>query len=361
MSDNARFSRFEVNRKDFHDARWSDAAVPQAGPGQILLSVDQFAFTANNITYAAYGDVLGYWHFYPVSAEWGVIPVWGFADVLSSEVEGVSPGERLFGYWPMASHAVLTAKSVDKSTIVEGAESRQGLNPFYNRYQRCAEDRGYRADQEGWQSIFRPLCLTAFLLDEYFAEHKFWGADGVLLASASSKTAIGAAHFLSRRGDCRVIGLTSPGNRAFVEALGCYDQVVEYGQLDGIDPDRSSLFVDMAGDATVQMAVHQHFGERLVHSVTVGGTHWTEIRPGLELPGPTPEFFFAPDQIVQRMKEWGSQAFQSRFTEAWLSLMPRVQGSIELVESQGQGAIEDVYRAFLDGSASARKGYLLRP
>lgn len=360
MSSPATVQTLEVNKQNFHDSRWREAPAPRIDAGQLLLSVDRFAFTANNITYAAYGDILGYWHFYPASEGWGVIPVWGFADVVESRVEGVEVGERLFGYWPMSSHAVLTPSEVQVDTVVEGVSNRQALNPFYNRYSRCAADPGYSVEQEDWQSIFRPLGLTAFLIDEYFAEHQSWGGEQVVLASASSKTAFSTAHFMSARGANRVLGLTSPGNKGFVEDMGCYDQVVAYDELETIDSSVGTVFVDMAGDGNLQSRVHQYFGEQLCHSVTVGGTHWTEIRPGLDLPGPKPEFFFAPDQIIRRIGEWGPKEFHSRFTQAWLSLMPRVQGSLKLVEGSGQAAVEDVYNAFLDGSASADKGYILK-
>ena len=76
-----------------------------AGPGEAILKVERCSLTTNNITYAAYGDSMNYWGFFPTGeAEWGHIPVWGFADVLVSNVDGVAVGERFYGYFPMASH-----------------------------------------------------------------------------------------------------------------------------------------------------------------------------------------------------------------------------------------------------------------
>ena len=47
--------------------------------GQVRLRVNHFALTSNNITYAAFGDAMNYWNFYPSGqAGWGIIPVWGF-------------------------------------------------------------------------------------------------------------------------------------------------------------------------------------------------------------------------------------------------------------------------------------------
>ena len=43
------------------------------------LAIVSFALTANNITYAAFGDAMNYWQFFPVpgddGAAWGCIPV----------------------------------------------------------------------------------------------------------------------------------------------------------------------------------------------------------------------------------------------------------------------------------------------
>ncbi|MGH8822062.1 MAG: DUF2855 family protein, partial [Rhodoferax sp.] len=45
---------------------------------QIRVRVDAFALTSNNITYAAFGDAMSYWQFYPTGEDgWGIVPVWG--------------------------------------------------------------------------------------------------------------------------------------------------------------------------------------------------------------------------------------------------------------------------------------------
>lgn len=350
---------FRVARGDFTRTDWSEQQL-SCGAGQLLLRIDQFAFTANNITYAAYGDALGYWQFYPQPDGWGQIPVWGFANVIASQVDGVAVGERLFGYWPMADHALLTPNKVDALTVTEGAATRQALNPFYNRYTRCASDPVHREDQEPWLSLFRPLGLTAFLMDAWLAQHAFWGANTVVLSSASSKTAMGVAHFLSQREGVQVVGLTSARNRDFVESLGCYHRTVVYDDIAHLDAQRPSLFIDLSGDAAVQRAAHVQLGTQLQRSITVGGTHWREIRMDQAPPGPAPEFFFAPDHILRRLSEWGPEGFMQRFAIAWASLMPRVQGAVHLEHGQGRDAVERVYRAFIEGSAAATTGYILR-
>ena len=76
-----------------------ETPIPEIGPGEILLAVEQFAVTANNVTYAAMGEAMKYWDFFPSSAKdsgaFGIVPVWGHAHVAASNVEGVAVGERV--------------------------------------------------------------------------------------------------------------------------------------------------------------------------------------------------------------------------------------------------------------------------
>ena len=101
--------------------------------GEVRVRVERFALTANNITYAAFGDAMQYWAFFPADAGWGVIPVWGFATVEESRCTEVPVGERLYGYFPMASHAVLLPARHSPQGFTDGAAHRAGLHPVYNQ------------------------------------------------------------------------------------------------------------------------------------------------------------------------------------------------------------------------------------
>src|SRR3954465_15240306 len=94
----------EVKRDDLRSVRWNDAAPPELAADQARLRVDQFALTANNVTYAMFGDAMSYWQFFPADEGWGRVPVWGFADVEASNADGLGEGERVYGYLPMATH-----------------------------------------------------------------------------------------------------------------------------------------------------------------------------------------------------------------------------------------------------------------
>lgn len=335
----------------------------ELAPGQIVAAIDTFAFTANNITYAVFGDMMRYWEFYPAPEGWGRIPVWGFADVVRSRCADVQPGERLFGYWPMSTWALLQPLQVSAAGFHDGSAHRQQLHAIYNSYTRVDADPGYDPHREDLQMLLRVLFLTSFLIDDFLADNDFFTARQVVIASASSKTAFSLAHCLhtNRRGRVEVVGLTSPNNLGFVEGLGCYDKVVRYDDLKGLDPATPTVFVDMAGDGAVVSGVHHHFGAALKYSCLVGGTHWDKVAMGQELPGVQPALFFAPDQAAKRTREWGVGGLQERMGKAWLDFVEPAAKWIHVVHGYGAAAIERVYQDVLAGRARPDEGHVLSP
>ena len=84
---------FIVARNDLQQCKFIETRLPEAAaiPDEaLLIKVDRFAFTANNITYAVLGDQLKYWQLFPAPESFGNIPVWGFGDVIASRHPGVS-------------------------------------------------------------------------------------------------------------------------------------------------------------------------------------------------------------------------------------------------------------------------------
>ena len=230
--------------------------------GALLIGINRFAFTANNITYAVLGDQLKYWQLFPAPESFGNIPVWGFGDVIASRHPGISEGESLFGYFPMATHLVIEAADVSKRGLRDAAAHRQGVAPVYNIYARVNGDAAYAGRQGDYQALLRPLFMLSFLVDDFLAENEFYGARSVILSSASSKTAFGLAHLLhTLRKGIRVIGLTSAANADFVGSLGCYDEIVTYDRVTSMPSDQPVAFVDMAGNSALRETLHRHFGD----------------------------------------------------------------------------------------------------
>jgi hypothetical protein len=339
-------------------------------PGQVRLAVEAFSLTANNITYAAFGEAMKYWQFFPAGdAALGCLPVWGFATVSESRAEGLAPGRRVWGYYPAGSHLVVAPSKVAAAGFVDGSAHRQELAAVYNQYVFCDTDPSWRPELEGLQAVLRPLFLTAFLLDDFLADNEFFGSSQVLLSSASSKTALGTAYCLAKRrglpGAARIVGLTSTAHVEFVRSLGCYDAVLTYDQLTSLEPQTPTVYVDFSGDAELRRRIHTHFADALRFSSSIGGTHWSALGSARDLPGPRPVLFFAPAQVKARSapppQGWGAAEVQRRMGQAWVQFISQVheQGWVRIATRSGAQAALQAYRDMLAGSTDAREGLML--
>jgi len=364
-------ARNDLQRTQFGDDPDAPAARPLAD-GEARLAIEHFALTANNITYAAFGEAMKYWQFFPAAdAALGCLPVWGFATVTESRAEGVAVGRRVYGYFPAGSHVVLQPVKLRGGSFADGAPHRQELAAAYQHYVFCDEDPGWQPCLEGLQAVLRPLFVTSFLVDDFLADNQFYGAKQLLLSSASSKTAYGTAFCLALRrgaaGAPRVVGLTSAANMAFTQALGCYDAVRDYAEVTALDATVATVFVDFAGNAALRHRVHEHFGDALKYSSSIGGTHVSALGSGRGLPGPKPTLFFAPAQIKKRStpppEGWGRDLLEQRIASAWNAFIARVERAddpwLQIVNRSGTAATEAAYRALLDGRADAREGLML--
>ncbi|WP_158223039.1 DUF2855 family protein [Halovibrio salipaludis] len=358
---------FVVNRENLHEHSVLEQNPIQPGDlaeGEVLLAIDRFSFTANNITYAALGDAFHYWDFFPVEKPWGQIPVWGFADVAASRHPDVTEGTRIYGYLPMARQLRVQPGRVSKSGFTDVAAHRQDLPGIYNQYVFTANDPAYRPEHEAFQMLLRPLLVTSFLLDDFLAWQTFFEAEQVILTSASSKTALGLAFMLNHqretRGGPRVLtALTSPGHAGFVRRLGYYDRVVPYDELETLDADQASVSVDFAGNGQVLGRLHEHFSDQLQFSSLVGASHWDQRGGGKGLPGPKPELFFAPKYWEQAAGEYGTAALMQRFAGLWAPLVASMEGWMTIRDVRGAEAVAQAYEDTLEGRINPDQGLTL--
>ena len=356
-------THFQVRKQALADTRFVQREAAPLAAGQVRVHVDRCAYTANNITYAAFGDAMHYWDFYPTGDEaWGNIPVWGFGDVVQSLHPGVAVGERLYGYWPSASHAVLAPTQLRADGFADGSAHRANLPGVYNQLLRCNLDPLYTRDSEDLQALLRPLFTTSWLIDDFLADERFFGAHCVLLSSASSKTASATAALLHARAGVEVIGLTSPANRAYCERLGVYHRVLAYDDLEALAPDAPAVYVDFAGSGALRKRVHTHL-PALAYSASVGGTHVTQLSSAPDLPGPRPVLFFAPAQVKKRLGEWGPGAFEQRLADAWRAHLARVTAGsapwVNVVEHAAPTGLAALHAQVLTGRDDPAAGHVM--
>ncbi|WP_137702067.1 DUF2855 family protein [Marimonas lutisalis] len=349
--------RILVDQSDITLVAADDAPVPDLQEGEARLRLESFALTANNVTYAATGHVIGYWKFFPSGIDGqGIVPVWGVARVSESRSDALEEGARLYGFYPMAEELVIRPEAEAPGVVVDAAAHRADLPAVYNRYTMVREG---AARDDHMRALLQPLLATSYLLFDWLVDNGMFGASQIIIGSASSKTGLGLCKFLAEPEgrDWTIVGLTGAGNRAFVEALGACDHVLSYEEIDRI-AQVPSVYVDMAGHAGVKAALHRHLGDALKHSAAVGTSHWDKFAPPKDLPGPKPQFFFAPAQIAKRREEWGPGVIEARITEGWKRIAADAEAWLDLRVHQGLAAAPDVYRALAEGRADPRDGHV---
>jgi hypothetical protein len=352
-----------VERNDLSRTTFVDRELAPLEDGEVLLRVDRVGVTANNVTYALVGESMKYWDFFPAAAGKGRVPHWGFVDVEASNVPGVAVGTRVYGYVPPSSHLVVRPERIDAAGFRDASAHRAHLPGAYNIYATTTGDPAYEAHREDLQILYRPLFITSFMLDDLLSDNGYFGAEQVLLSSASSKTAYGTAFCARLHADPpRLIGLTSKGNVAFTESLGCYDEVVAYEDVTTLDADIPTVYADMAGNAALRASIHAHFGDALRYDAVVGATHLDAQLGGggPRLPGPRPTFFFAPDQIQKRRSDWGPKGVETRFGEAWRAFVPAVEGWVDVTVGKGRDDLRNAWLEVLSGKADPRTGHVVQ-
>jgi hypothetical protein len=346
-----------VGRDDHADVDVLEHDRPEPEDGEALLRVDRVGVTANNVTYAVLGDAFRYWQFFPAAEGRGVVPLWGFAEVVASRAEGVDEGARVYGYLPTASHLVVRPGRPDGGGFRDTSAHRADLPSPYNAYATTSGDPAYEAHREDLQVLYRPLFFTSFMLADQLVDTGFSSASTVAFSSASSKTAYGTA-FLLRGSGPRLVGLTSAGNVAFTEGLGVYDEVLPYDRV-GELAEAPTAYVDVAGSAELRQRLHDRLRGQLLLDLVVGVTHQDSGRAG-ELRGARPSVFFAPDQIRKRTGDWGKEGLDARFGEAWRRFAPVVEDWVDVVVGHGPEGLRDAWLEVQAGRADPRVGHVLQ-
>jgi len=368
----------EIRRSSIGDAEVHEEPLSELVDGQIRLRIDRFAVTANNVSYAGAGDLLGYWDFFPSSdpTTWGRVPAVGYAEIVESRNADLPVGGRYHGWFPMAESVTFTATAT-RDGFRDDGEHRQAHAPIYRAFSRADADPFHddAPDGEDRHALLRVLLLTGFLADAFFADSggvtaedasgtaaaPFFGAEQVIVLSASSKTAIGFSQCAAKRDGVAVVGLTAAANVDFVRSLGFYDTVVTYDQID--DPEAGiaivdSVVIDMAGNPNVLAAVHHRLGDRVRHSMMIGKSHHDAVPTATAgaLSGASPQFFFAPTELDRLIQGWGGAEYRRRTTEATHEFVDASRAWMTIDERRGPDGPASAWASIYAGDVPPNVG-----
>ncbi|RXW22939.1 hypothetical protein EST38_g2908 [Candolleomyces aberdarensis] len=329
----------------------------------VVIKVDRFGFSANNVTYQALGEHphFRYFDFHPaptseLARTHGLIPVWGFGTVVASTHSKIHVGERVYGYLAPTRYLVVP---VSKSDVNKHA--------FYVPRPHLPEG-SYKTSDDGKLSI--------------------------LISSASSKTAFSLAYLVQKRiragelPNVTVVGLTSKRNLGFTQRLGLYDGVYEYdtfvkAQAFQGDVNRRWLYVDVAGNADLNERVKSHFASptnvgRIVKNVSLGATNlapsasanddmsWSHnafntssgVVDDPTIRWPIVEHFFMPEWLNVRKHQLPISEIFRRQAVAWSDLMRDCRTWVQLERVYGAEKVRDDYIRIAKGGLGPDKGLI---
>ena len=349
---------FLVDKNDLFKTAFADESRPNSGKNEVILKIDKYAFTANNITYAVVGEKMGYWQFFPAEEPYGIVPVWGFADVVSSNHENISLDDRYYGYFPMSTYLKVNPENVKPFGFVEGSEHRQSLPAVYNYYTTVSKTIDDTID---YHPIIKPLFLTSFLNYYYLKDEEFFKADQIILTSASSKTALSLAFLLKNNqvtDKKQILGLTSEKNVDFVASVGFYDNVTAYNNFEQILNKVDSIVVDFAGNSYHLKKLHDYLDDLLKHICLVGLADWSS---GMDFKSiPNAKFFFAPDHAEKRYREMGVKETTLLANNALQEFIITIKNWMELNYIQDREGLCAMYLETLKGNIDPSKGHMVQ-
>ena len=350
-----------TEKKAIFNTSIQDTEIPPLQDGEVLLQIDKYALTSNNVTYAVIGFQVKYWDFFPASEPWGIVPVWGFATVTESKCEGLEVGEKVYGYFPMSQYLKIKAGKINAFSFMDISEHRQELSPIYNTYNREGKTLNFPEGVEDFMPITKPLFMTSFLINEFLKIENFFGAKNVIITSASSKTSLGLAFALSKLDHDHgktIVGLTSSRNVDFVKETGLYDEVVNYDDVAEKINNTDTVIVDMAGSGKLNMQLYEFLGDNLKHLCKVGLTDWSAAQMDSKIP--VARFFFAPTYAQGFFKQHGPAKAHEIMTKALYSFINTANEWIDLEYLTSFEDLQNTFTSMMKGEVDPRKGYIVK-
>jgi len=352
----------QVQKANLYEVQSSQQDMQELQDGEVLMKIEKYALTTNNITYAVSGSKLRYWDFFPAEEPWGIVPAWGFGVVIESKHPDLPVGERCYGYFPMSSHLKVQPAKVSEAGFKDGIAHRTALPPIYNYYMRVNNNPAFHPSIEDYLPIIQPLFTTSFLIYHFLKEQAFFDAEQVVLTSASSKTGLALGfmlrQFKSTDGK-KIVGLTSPSNVAFVKSVGYYDQVIEYDNYTSELEQTGTVIVDFAGKTQLLEEMGTSLGDHLKHIALIGITDWKSTKGFRGVP--KSEFFFAPTHLQAKYKEWGQQKASAMINQSLAGFIADSKKLIEISYVDDIERLRELYLEMLDGKVDPKIGYIIRP
>lgn len=246
-----------------------DEKLPPLSPNRVRIRTTLFALSANNLTYARIGHLVGWWGIHPLPqstpapfndpSKYGRIMCWGSGQVVESTSPLLKVGETLYGTFPIGTLPVDKEMAADAPGVfLETTEHRRGVLPVYNRYFSYQGDDAESEQSRAWDAVMRGHFETSYAIHRIAfswdpvtlppinpsgIKDAPWSTKDasltnavVLVFAASGKTAAPFAQQIRelRPADFqprRLIAVGSSAAKEFTEGFGWFDEVHLYSDL----------------------------------------------------------------------------------------------------------------------------------
>jgi hypothetical protein len=354
-----------------HKALPLSSTLPPLKGDHVRVRTAIISLTNNNVSYALLGTALHWWAAYPVPADlqtpyndtkaYGIVPAWGYGEILESKVGGLEPGMLLWGFWPTSSlPADLYLKSADVAGhFIEISEGRKNLWNLYQRYvlpdanARLASLTPQKVEEMAWEAAVRPVWEAGYLLNRsifgkthihpanagpWSKEDADLSAAVVVNLSASSKTGRAVTEALVSRRSEKLLGfmtVSSAAKSSLIPEATFPTKTVSYGDM--IDnatvewirarQPKKIIIVDNGGRGDSLVRLHELFTRDLegVEVVVIGVGGNPSISTAAELEQWAQRNTAAFDRIRMnttavkdaQMEVEGEQAYFDEYFKAW--------------------------------------------
>jgi hypothetical protein len=365
----------------------------------IVLDVLTTSLSANNKFYVDFGDKAPFHFFkcYPVDStksslvgasettktsitDFAHPPVWGICKVAKSNNDDVKVGTHYFAQLPMgekASFATATIDKEDDSMTIHRPET----NPAYNVFQKIEPNAAYLSEEYGGLAVVCfPGIVTGFGLYFHLKMNEYFGADTIVLTSASSKVSLALALYLKeQKAGKNVIGYTSTSNKDFCDKTGLYDTILEYD--DALTTEGKVVMVDVAGagkvykdnmasndivkllgvgnssstpEATSTFSTFSYIATLKMIMSMMGAPNW--IRSWLN---PTQELYLIFHTTDELKAKWGTEKYKATIEEYTKTFCVAASKWMSTRVCETEDSIETAYGDIMNGNVPPTEAVVL--
>jgi hypothetical protein len=169
----------KANNLDHHTIPTNTSHLPRLAQNTIRLRPRLISLTTNNLTYARLGSLANWWDAFPVPSflpspynnpsTYGIVPVWGYAEITTSRTPGLEPGTIFYGFWPSSTLPVdLQLTPTEPSGhFIDTTPHRANLWSYYHRYTVTPSPLDFSSPSLAREIVFKPLFECAHALNTY--------------------------------------------------------------------------------------------------------------------------------------------------------------------------------------------------